>query len=62
MRHAKDALITYNRKFYNDFYTYYIKARSVKSAAAYYKALHLHENKIISLAQEKNNPGVEWYF
>lgn len=61
LQHDKDAWENYNRKFNSDFYAYFVKERSRKSAT-YYRTLHLHENKIIELALKEDKPGIEWYF
>lgn len=60
-RHIEDIMINYNEKLSKSFYEYFIKERNDKSAA-YYKALHLHENQLVNLAKKKGEPGIEWYF
>lgn len=61
LQHTKDAWKGYEIKFNSDFYAYFIKEKSRKSSD-YYKALHMHEDKIICLAQKEDKPGIEWYF
>lgn len=51
----------YKKILYKRFYDYFIFGRNEKSPQ-YFKALHLHENKIIEFAIGKSFPGVEWYF
>lgn len=43
------------------FYQFFKRERDIKSAD-YFKALHLHEEKIAALARECQEPGEEWYF
>ena len=43
------------------FYQFFKRERDTKSAD-YFKALHLHEEKIAALARECQEPGEEWYF
>lgn len=43
------------------FYQFFMEERRKKSAE-YFKALHLHEEKLSTLAQQCQNPGPEWYF
>lgn len=43
------------------FYQFFKRERDTKSAD-YFKALHLHEKKIATLARECQEPGEEWYF
>lgn len=50
-----------NQQFNKRFYDYFRSERNGKSSA-YFKALHLHEEKIVDLAKNKNIPGVEWYY
>lgn len=43
------------------FYKFLMAGREEKSAD-YFKAIHLHENKIVSLARQCDSPGIEWFF
>lgn len=48
-------------QFQRRFYQFFKRERDTKSAD-YFKALHLHEEKIAALAQGCQEPGEEWYF
>lgn len=48
-------------QFQRRFYQFFKRERDTKSAD-YFKALHLHEEKIAVLARRCQEPGEEWYF
>lgn len=50
-----------NERYQKRFYLFFQKERDSKSAN-YFKALHIHEEKIAELARTSQKPGVEWYF
>lgn len=56
-----DALERKYKRFRQRFYQFFKTEREIKSAD-YYKALHIHKEKIEEMALESQEPGEEWYF